>query len=113
MLQKYLGALLSPEFQNEEFIMHYQDFSYTHDWDTILELCENFHNFVENDIKTSHLKQQAATYLDLPPHKKLTRPELRQLLAKAEKIKVSNKKDVRHRGHILAKQIEGIFNTHK
>jgi hypothetical protein len=92
--------------------MHYQDFSYTHDWDTILDLCENF-DTIETDIKTSQFKQQAATYLDIPPHKKLTRHELRQLLAKAEKMKVSNKKEVRHRGLLLAKQIERIFNINK
>jgi hypothetical protein len=45
--------------------------------------------------------------------KKLTRTEFRSLLAKAHKMKTSDKKEERHRGIELAKQLQCAFNFHK
>ena len=59
----------------------------SHDWTPILELCENYKDLETTPITNNQLKQQAAEYLHTDIHKKLTRHELRSLLAKAEKMR--------------------------
>jgi regulator of replication initiation timing len=101
------------EFQNEEYAMRYQDFTDKDNWQQILELCENLDELEKTVSTTQHLKQQAAEYLHTDLSKKLNKQELRSLLAKAEKMKNSNKKEVRSRGTTLAKQIQWLFNLNK
>jgi hypothetical protein len=95
--------------------MRYQDFNDQHDWQQILELWENFDDIVDPDTKTRQIKQQAAEYLDIDVDisKRLSHHELGLLLAKADKMKTSTKKEIRARGHRLAKQVQWAFNLHK
>lgn len=90
--------------------MRYRTVSASHDWPYITELWEDFYSTKETDIKTYKLKELAAEYLDTDLNHKLTKHEIRALLAKAEKMKVSNKKETRARGQQLAKQIQQAFN---
>ena len=93
--------------------MRYQDFNDQHDWQQIFELWENFNDIVEPDTTTRQIKQQAAEYLDTDISKKLSHHDLRLLLAKADKMKTSTKKEIRARGHRLAKQVQWAFNLNK
>ena len=84
-----------------------------HDWELILSLWEDFAQ-EPNTINLTHaLKRKAAVYLGTDIGKKLTRNEFRTLLAKANKMKTSNKKEERQRGHELAKQVQWAYNFHK
>jgi len=56
------------------------------------------------------LKRKAAQYLGKGAGEELTRTELKQLRAKANKMKKSTKKDERDRGTQLAKQVSFAFN---
>jgi hypothetical protein len=82
-------------------------------WSHIQDLWENYLVHANVDIKISTIKQLAAEYLDTDLHKKLSRHEIRAILAKTEKIKVSYKKEERNKGHQLAKELQSIFNFHK
>lgn len=112
----YFRVLLSQEFQNEEFTMQvstYNNLNDRHDWELILSLWEDFSQQPNPVYRTGTLKRRAAVYLDTDPGKKLTRTEFRSLLAKAHKMKTSDKKEERHRGIELAKQLQCAFNFHK
>ena len=107
--------MLVQEFQNEEFPMRVSDFGNindNHDWELILSLWEDFDS---EKIVNKHLnlKDRAAEYLDIEDGNKLNRNELRLLIAKAHKLKISTKKEERARGVRLAKQIERVFNFYK
>jgi hypothetical protein len=83
-----------------------------HNWELILSLWEDFDS--EKLVnKHLNLKDRAAEYLDIEDSDKLNRSELRLLIAKAHKLKVSTKKEERARGVRLAKQIESVFNLYK
>ena len=84
-----------------------------HDWEFILSLWEDFSQEPNAINRTQALKRRAAVYLDVDVGKKLTRTEFRTLLAKANKMKTSNKKEERQRGIQLAKQVQWAFNFHK
>ena len=84
-----------------------------HDWQQILEVWENYCNRGNVDIKTSQIKQLAAEYLETDISKKLSRQEFRALIAKADKMKTSTKKEERAKGQELAKQIQRAFNLYK
>lgn len=84
-----------------------------HDWELILSLWEDFSQEPNTINRTQALKRRAAVYLDVDVGKKLTRTEFRTLLAKANKMKTSNKKEERQRGIELAKQVQWAFNFHK
>jgi hypothetical protein len=107
--------LLGQEFQNEEFPMRVSDFGNindNHNWELILSLWEEFDS---SSLVKSHLnlKDRAAEYLDIEDGNKLNRSELKLLIAKAHKLKISTKKEERARGVRLAKQIERVFNFYK
>ena len=84
-----------------------------HDWELILSLWEDFSQKPNAINRTQALKRRAAVYLDVDVGKKLTRTEFRTLLAKANKMKTSSKKEERQRGIELAKQVQWAFNFHK
>ena len=84
-----------------------------HDWQQILEVWENYCSRGNVDIKTSQIKQLAAEYLETDISKKLSRQEFRALIAKADKMKTSTKKEERAKGQELAKQIQRAFNLYK
>jgi hypothetical protein len=84
-----------------------------HDWQQISDIWENYCSIGNVDIKTSAIKQLAAEYLDTDISKKLSRQEFRALLAKADKMKTSVKKEERAKGQELAKQIQRAFNLYK
>jgi hypothetical protein len=84
-----------------------------HDWELILSLWEDFSQEPPAINRTQALKRRAAVYLDVDVGKKLTRTEFRTLLAKANKMKTSSKKEERQRGIELAKQVQWAFNFHK
>lgn len=84
-----------------------------HDWELILSLWEDFSQEPNTINRTQALKRRAAVYLDVDVGKKLTRTEFRTLLAKANKMKTSSKKEERQRGIELAKQVQWAFNFHK
>jgi hypothetical protein len=84
-----------------------------HDWELILSLWEDFSQEPNTINRTHALKRKAAVYLGTDVSKKLTRTEFRTLLAKANKMKTSSKKEERHRGIQLAKQVQWAFNFHK
>jgi hypothetical protein len=90
----------------------YSNLNDHHDWELILSLWEEFDskNLVKKHL---NLKDRAAEYLDIEDDNKLNRSELRLLIAKAHKLKVSTKKEERARGIRLAKQIERVFNFYK
>lgn len=56
------------------------------------------------------LKRKAAQYLGKGAGEELTRTELKQLRAKANKMKKSTRKDERARGVQLARQVSFAFN---
>ena len=84
-----------------------------HDWELILSLWEDFSQEPNAINRTQALKRRAAVYLDVDVGRKLTRTEFRTLLAKANKMKTSSKKEERQRGIELAKQVQWAFNFHK
>jgi hypothetical protein len=81
-----------------------------HNWDLICSLWEDFTQKSKLSSNTGSLKRKAAKYLGTSAEKKLTRTEFRTLLAKAHKMKTSNKKEERQRGIQLARQIQTAFN---
>ena len=85
--------------------------NYDHDWDTIDQIAESYQH--QPKIKSTKLKQLAKEYLNFNTKRRLSKYELRQLLAKTEKLKVHNKKDSRKQTHQLEKQIIYVFNIHK
>jgi len=91
----------------------YNNLNDQHDWELILSLWEDFSQKPILINRTGNLKRKAAVYLDTDIGKKLTRTEFRSLLAKAHKMKTSNKKEERQRGAELAKQLQCAFNFHK
>jgi hypothetical protein len=92
------------------------DYEGDHDWQTIHELWEQYAQEEENKPtnRPGGLKRKAATYLGtgVSPNQ-LSKTELRQLLAKARKMKKSTKKEERARGIQLEKQVRMAFNFHK
>jgi len=95
--------------------MRYTDFSILnddHDWELILSIMEDFDSIKLGNPHIS-LKDRAIDYLDAAHDEKLNRTELRMLVAKAQKLKTSTKKEERARGLRLAKQIQQAFNIHK
>jgi hypothetical protein len=94
--------------------MRVSDFEHNkHDWELILSLWEDFSQKPNAINRTQALKRRAAVYLNVDVDRKLTRTEFRTLLAKANKMKTSSKKEERHRGIELAKQVQWAFNFHK
>ena len=96
--------------------MRISDFSNindTHNWELILSLWEDFTQSPKPGSRPGSLKRKAAAYLGAEAGKKLSKTELRALLAKANKMKTSDKKDERQRGIQLARQVQWAFNFHK
>jgi hypothetical protein len=83
-----------------------------HNWENILSILEKFET-TSSSNKHISLKNRAAEYLDTEHNEKLNRGELRMLMAKAEKLKTSTKKEERARGQELAKLIQRAFNVTK
>ena len=83
-----------------------------HDWELILSLWEDFSTESKFINRTGTLKRKAAVYLGADIGKKLTRTEFRTLLAKANKMKISDKKEERQRGIQLARQVQWAYNFH-
>ena len=99
--------------------MRYKDFTDyegNHDWQTIQELWDEYAQEEENKPgnRPGGVKKKAAEFLGTErPVDKLSKTELRQLLAKAKKLKKSTKKEERARGVQLEKQVQWAFNFHK
>ena len=89
------------------------DYGSNHNWDLIIALWEDFTQKPKPGSRPGSLKRKAARYLGAGAGKKLSKTELRALLAKANKMKTSNKKEERQRGIQLAKQVQWAFNFHK
>jgi hypothetical protein len=96
--------------------MHFKDpsdYDSNHDWQSILNIWEEF-NQITPVSNTGSVKRQVAAYLKpRQPGKPLSKTELRQLLSKARKLKKSTKKGERARGIELEKQIRTVFNIQK
>jgi len=92
---------------------NYGNLNDNHDWELIISLWEEFSQEPKPVYRTGTLKRKAAVYLGTDAGKKLTRTEFRSLLAKAHKMKTSDKKEERYRGIELAKQLQCAFNFHK
>jgi hypothetical protein len=93
--------------------MRVSDFSTVddhHNWELILSILEDFESAKSNNPHVT-LKDRAIEYIDLDTDRKLNRSELRSLIAKANKLKTSSKKEERARGHDLAKRIQSAFNS--
>ena len=94
--------------------MRYSNFSNLqdhHDWDLIFTIWDDFTQIPKLKFKPGNLKRQAAAYLGSNTViDDLNKTELRQLLAKAKKMKQSSKKEERARGTQLEKQIQCAFN---
>ena len=99
--------------------MRYKDFTDyegNHDWQTIQELWEQYAQEEENKptSRPGSLKRKAVSYLGEGKNiNGLSKTELRQLLAKARKMKKSTKKEERARGVELEKKLQRAFNFHK
>jgi hypothetical protein len=88
------------------------EYTTNHDWQSIHDISETFIQSVRPAVRTSSLKQKAASYLDRKdPSKPLSKTELRKLLSKARKMKRSNEKGERARGIRLEKQVLRVFNV--
>lgn len=97
--------------------MRYSNFSNCqdhHDWDLIFTIWDNFTQIPKIKFKPGSLKRRAAVYLGTKTViDDLNKTELRQLLAKAKKMKQSSKKEERAKGAQLEKQIQCAFNFNK
>ena len=95
--------------------MLYTDIAYhsNHDWEYIFGLWEDFNQGDKPSCTTRSLKRRAAHYLGTGHSQKLSRAEFRQLMAKANKMKTSDKKEERQRGIQLARQVQWAFNLNK
>lgn len=80
-----------------------------HDWEQILELCDELIIPDQLHNRTADIKRRAAEYLDAPK-KHLTRTELRALFAKTNKIKTHIKKEQRNRNERLSREIVWVYN---
>lgn len=93
------------------------DYEGNHDWQTIFELWEQYAQEEEKNKPANRpgsLKRKAIAYLGEGKNiNKLSKTELRQLLAKARKMKKSTKKEERARGIQLEKQVQWAFNFQK
>ena len=90
------------------------DYEGNHDWQTIQELWEQYAQ-EENkaDSRPKGVKKKVAVYLGADDGHQLSKTELRQLIAKAKKLKKSTKKEERARGVELEKKLQRAFNFHK
>ena len=83
----------------------------SHDWQSIQDISEIFTETPQQNPRPGSLKRKAAAYLGpRDPNKQLNKPELRQLLNKAKKMKTSSKKEERAKGIQLEKQVQQAFN---
>lgn len=84
---------------------------YSSDWQSLLDICEDFTQKEKPGSRPGSLKKKAAAYLGAgAADNGLSKTELRQLLAKAKKMKTSTKKEERARGVQLEKQVRWAFN---
>lgn len=80
-----------------------------HDWEFILSILEEFES-INSTHPHTNLRCRAAEYLDIMHEQKLTRNELRTLIAKSQKLKTHSKKEQRAKCNELSKRIQGAFN---
>lgn len=84
---------------------------YSNDWQSIVEMCDDYTHEIVECYKTVELKRQAAIYLGSDFSKrKLSKGEIRQLIAKARKMKNSIKKEDKFHEANLEKLIIWAFN---
>lgn len=84
---------------------------YSNDWQSIVEICDDYTHEIVECYKTVELKKQAAIYLGPNFSKrKLSKGEIRQLIAKAKKMKNSIKKEDKFHEANLEKIVIWAFN---
>ena len=81
--------------------------------ETIINVWENFDNIANVKVKTSTIKNQAATYLDLKDSEDLNRHDFYNLLSKTQKIKTHLKKADRARNLDLEKQLISVYSSNR
>lgn len=74
------------------------------------ELTEDYTRPAKPGSRPGSLKRKASQYLGKGAGEKLSKGELRQLRAKANKMKKSTKKSERDRGNQLARQVSFAYN---
>jgi len=74
------------------------------------ELVESLQGHTNPGSRPGSLKRKAAHYLGKDACDDLSKTELKQLRAKAKKMKTSDRKDERQRGTKLARQVSVAFN---
>ena len=74
------------------------------------QLVEDFTGKPKPGSRPGSLKRKAAQYLGKGAGEELSRTELKQLRAKANKMKKSSRKEERARGVQLARQVSFAFN---
>jgi hypothetical protein len=85
---------------------------YYDNWQFTIEMCDDYTHDIVECYKTNVLKKQAAIYLGCNFSKrKLSKGEIRQLIAKARKMKNSIKKEDRFHEANLEKIIIWAFNN--